>query len=315
LEPQTVEFSVEGADIGQRLDKVVTDHLASLSRVKVQQLIKEGHVNVDGQPGKASYRVEDGDSIAVRVVDDIFTPDWAAATPAEALPLDIIYEDDDMAAINKPAGMVVHPAVGHASGTLVNALLARWPQIAQVGGEGRAGIVHRLDKDTSGVILVAKTEPARLYLMTQFESREVQKRYLALLEGAPQTATGEIDAPIGRDAKERKRMAVVRGGREAVTQYKVLKTYEGTSDSEGFCLLEAFPKTGRTHQIRVHMAFIGHPIVGDTVYGRRKTRLGLKRHFLHAESIKLASPSGKPLNLHAPLPPELQLVLDRLDQS
>src|SRR5258708_11086853 len=218
-----------------------------------------------------------------------------------------------MAAINKPAGMVVHPAVGHATGTLVNAILARWPQIAQVGGEGRAGIVHRLDKDTSGVILIAKTEPARLYLMTQFESREVQKRYLALVEGAPQTQTGEIDAPIGRDANERKRMAVVRGGREAVTQYRVLHTYKGTPESEGFCLLEAFPKTGRTHQIRVHMAFIGHPIVGDTVYGRRKPRLGLKRHFLHAESIALVTPGGQPLTLHAPLPPELQIVLDALE--
>ncbi len=183
-----------------------------------------------------------------------------------------------------------------------------------MGGEGRAGIVHRLDKDTSGVILIAKTEPARLYLMTQFESREVQKRYLALVEGAPQTQTGDIDAPIGRDANERKRMAVVRGGREAVTQYRVLHTYKGTPESEGFCLLEAFPKTGRTHQIRVHMAFIGHPIVGDTVYGRRKPRLGLKRHFLHAESIALVTPGGQPLTLHAPLPPELQIVLDRLEE-
>jgi 23S rRNA pseudouridine1911/1915/1917 synthase len=315
LETQTVVFSIEGVEIGQRLDKVVTDHLASLSRAKVQQLIKEGHVQVDGQPEKASYRVEGGDSIAVRVVDAIFAPDWTAATPAESLPLDILYEDDDMAAINKPAGMVVHPAAGHASGTLVNAILAKWPQIAQVGGEGRAGIVHRLDKDTSGVILIAKTEPARLYLMTQFESREVQKRYLALVEGIPQTPTGEIDAPIGRDANERKRMAVVRGGREAVTSYRVLHSYQGVADSEGFCLLEAFPKTGRTHQIRVHMAFIGHPIVGDTVYGRRKSRLGLKRHFLHAESITLTTPGGKPLTLHASLPPELQTVLDRLDQS
>src|SRR5260221_12855012 len=151
--------------------------------------------------------------------------------------------------------------------------------------------------------------------MTQFESREVQKRYLALVEGAPQTQTGDIDAPIGRDANERKRMAVVRGGREAVTQYRVLHTYKGTPESEGFCLVEAFPKTGRTHQIRVHMAFIGHPIVGDAVYGRRKVRLGLHRHFLHAESLTLTTRSGQLLTVQAPLPSALQMVLERLEQA
>ncbi|MEP7287386.1 MAG: RluA family pseudouridine synthase [Chloroflexota bacterium] len=315
---QNVEFNIalQGNDVGQRLDKVVTDHLAIqrvvLSRVKVQQLIKEGHIAVDGKPGKASYRLEGGEAIAVFVADSVLASDWAATTPAEAMPLDVIYEDETMAAINKPAGMVVHPAVGHTSGTLVNAILGRWPQIAQVGGEGRAGIVHRLDKDTSGVILIAKTEPARLNLMTQFESRNVQKRYLALVEGTPKTPTGEIDAPIGRDPHERKRMAVVRRGREAVTNYRVLEHY-ALGDAR-YTLVEALPKTGRTHQIRVHLAFIGHPIVGDSVYGRRKVRIGLKRHFLHAESITLTIPStGKTLTLHAPLPPELQTVLDKLE--
>ncbi len=283
-----------------------------LSRVKVQQLIKEGHVAVDGEPAKASYRLEGGEAIAVHVTSEVFAPDWATATPAESMPLDVIYEDDQIAAIDKPAGMVVHPAVGHLSGTLVNAVLARWPQTAHVGGESRAGIVHRLDKDTSGVILVAKTEPARLNLMSQFETRQVKKRYLALVEGIPRTPTGEIDAPLGRDPNERKRMAVVRKGREASTYYHLLQVY--VDGDARYSLLEVLPRTGRTHQIRVHMAFIGCPIVGDSVYGRRKSRLGLHRHFLHAESLTLTSPAtGKPLTVRALLPADLQAVLDKLE--
>lgn len=308
---ETIELTVADPDIGQRLDKFVTDHLATLSRAKVQQLIKDGHVKLDGKPGKASYRLEGGEAISVFLSENIVAPDWGASTPAEALPLSVLYEDEQMAAIDKPAGMVVHPAAGHSTGTLVNALLARWPEIASVGGENRAGIVHRLDKDTSGVILVAKTEPARLKLMAQFESREVQKRYLALVEGLPKTPTGQIDAPIGRDPNERKRMSVVRGGREAVTVYRVLQSY--ALADERFTLVEAFPKTGRTHQIRVHLAFIGHPIVGDIVYGHRKARLGMKRHFLHAESITLISPgTNRQIAIRAPLPGALQLTLDKL---
>jgi len=316
LDAQTIEFEVgsDAVEVGQRLDRVVTERLAQslqLSRVKIQQLIKDGQVLVDGKAGKASYRLEAGDVIQVQVPAEVLSPDWASATPAEDLPLDVIYEDVDFAAINKPAGMVVHPAVGHTSGTLVNAILARWPQVAQVGGENRAGIVHRLDKDTSGVILIAKTEAARLSLMAQFESREVQKRYLALVEGIPATPTGVIDAPIGRDPAERKRMGVVRGGREAVTHYRLLQSFH--YHNEDFSLLEALPKTGRTHQIRVHAAFIGHPIVGDTVYGRRKVRLGLRRHFLHAESITVTQPTtGQSLTIVAPLPRELQNVLEML---
>ncbi len=306
-----VTFTVNGPEADERLDKVVTDRLGTLSRVKVQQLIKDGLVTVNGRPGKASQRLERTQIVAVQVVD-LAADDNASVVP-ESLPLDVIYEDADLAAINKPAGMVVHPAVGHTRGTLVNAILARWPQVARVGGENRAGIVHRLDKDTSGVILIAKTEPARLYLMEQFAARRVRKRYLALVDGIPDTPTGEINAPLGRDPNQRKRMAVVRGGREAVTQYRVLQSFED------FSLLEIFPKTGRTHQIRVHLAFIGRPIVGDTVYGHRKQRLKLGRHFLHAESITLHRP-GDPqqpeqlLTVCAPLPGELQTVLSTLAQ-
>lgn len=307
---ETVVFRIEPGDqeVGERLDRVITARLSTLSRVKVQQLIKEGYATINGKPGKPSYRIEGADEIAVRLAEHIIAPPNNADTQPEALPLNVIYEDSDMAAIDKPAGMVIHPAAGHASGTLVNALLARWPQMALVGGKGRAGIVHRLDKDTSGVLLIAKTEPARLNLMAQFAARTVQKRYLALVEGLPATPTGEINAPLGRDLNQRKRMAVLRNGRSAVSFYRVLQAYKG------YALLEVQPKTGRTHQIRVHMAFIGHPIVGDAVYGYRKQRLHLGRHFLHAESLSLLAPSsGQPVTIHAPLPADLKAILDQLE--
>lgn len=308
--PETMTFIADDHEIGERLDKVIAGRAAPLSRVKVQQLIKEGFVTINSKIVKAAYRLETGDMVAVQMIVDIVAPDLSTATVPEALPLDVLYEDDDLAAINKPAGMVIHPAAGHASGTLVNALLARWPQVARVGGEGRAGIVHRLDKDTSGVILIAKTEPVRLNLMAQFEARTVEKRYLALVEGLPATPTGDINAPIARDPDQRKQMAIVRGGRPALTRYQVLQVFDG------FSLLEALPRTGRTHQIRVHLAFIAHPIVGDTIYGHRKQRIKLERHFLHAESLSVTSPSrAERLTFHAPLPADLQDILDQLAQN
>ncbi len=310
----SLEFTPAENEIGERLDKILTERLSDqfgLSRVRVQQLIKEGFVTVNAKAGKPAYRLEDEDAVLVSLAPEIVAPpDANAHVIPEAMPLTILYEDASMAAIDKPAGMVVHPAVGHTSGTLVNAILARWPQVAQVGGEDRAGIVHRLDMDTSGVILIAKTEPARLALMSQFAARTVQKRYLALVEGWTDTPTGEINAAIGRDPNKRKQMALMpvnRGGREAVSLFRTLQRYEGYS------LLEVLPKTGRTHQIRVHLAFIGHPIVGDRVYGRRKQTIALDRHFLHAESLTLTAPeTGQPLTVHAPLPKSLQHVLDKL---
>jgi len=203
----------------------------------------------------------------------------------------------------------VHPAAGNVRGTLVNALLARFPQVASVGGENRAGIVHRLDKETSGVILVALSEAARLHLMAQFAARAVQKRYLALVDGAPNTLSGIINAPIGRDPAQRKRMAVLpthRGGREAISQFQVLERFAQHT------LLEVLPQTGRTHQIRVHLAFIGCPVVGDSVYGRRKPTLKLGRHFLHAESIVFRNLAGEQVRVQAPLPPELARALAAL---
>lgn len=301
---------------GERLDKLLTALLADQldhsvyvpSRGRVQQLIKEGGVTVNGKPGKASYRVETGDHLSFE------PPPPPPAQPeylGEAIPLQVLYEDAEIAAINKPSGMVVHPAAGHAGGTLVNAVLGRWPQTAHVGEPGRAGIVHRLDKDTSGIILIAKTESARRKLVAQFKTRKIQKRYLALVRGVPATPTGEIDAPIGRDPRQRKRMAVVRDGRESITLYHVLDTFDDLS------YLELFPKTGRTHQLRVHLAFIKTPVVGDIVYGYRKSGLKstvrLKRQFLHAESLTLTSPlTGESLTIHAPLAPDLQAILDEL---
>ena len=294
------EFS---ADVpGERLDKLLADMLDDLSRTRLQALIKEGRVRVDGAVVKPSYKVEGGETLTIFLPP----PETSAVIPQD-IPLDVIYEDDDLIAINKPAGMVVHPAYGHDTGTLVNAVLFRWPQLAEVGDEHRAGIVHRLDKDTSGVILVTKTPQAHRAIAAQFEQRQTEKHYLALVEGHPDSSTGRIEAPIGRDPRQRKRMAVVRGGREAISEFKVLEYYDE------FALLDVQIFTGRTHQIRVHLAFINHPIVGDTIYGYRKQRIKLKRNFLHAHRITITSPStGERLTITAPLPAGLQNVLDKL---
>ena len=294
------EFS---ADVpGERLDKLLTDMLDDLSRTRLQTLIKEGRVRVDGVAVKPSFKVAGGETLTIFLPP----PETSEVIPQD-IPLDVIYEDDDLIAIDKPAGMVVHPAYGHDSGTLVNAVLYRWPQLAEVGDEHRAGIVHRLDKDTSGVILVTKTPQAHRAIAAQFEQRQTQKHYLALVEGHPDSSSGRIEAPIGRDPRQRKRMAVVRGGREAISEFKVLEYYEE------FALLDVQIFTGRTHQIRVHLAFIDHPVVGDLIYGFRKQRIKLKRNFLHAHQITIQSPStGEPLTLTAPLPAGLQHVLDKL---
>ncbi len=298
---ELVEFVAETG--GERLDKMLAARFADLSRSQIQTLIRDGQVMVNGRPGKASYRVEGGEQVLVNVPVVEATP----APRPEAIPLDVLYEDESVAVINKPAGMVVHPAVGHAGGTLVNGVLARWPEIAAFGEVDRAGIVHRLDKETSGVIVIAKTLTALENLRQQFKDRAISKRYIALVDGVPETSEGVIDAPIGRDTAQRKRMSVVRDGRESMTEFRVLETFND------YALIEAFPKTGRTHQIRVHMAFVDHPVVGDTVYGRRKQGLKMKRHFLHAASITFAQPdTGEPITVEAPLPTSLQAVLDKL---
>ncbi len=230
----------------------------------------------------------------------------------------MVYEDADLLVVNKPAGMVVHPAPGHVRGTLVNALLGRDPGLAQVGGPERAGVVHRLDRETSGLLLVAKNSAAFARLQRQFKTRRVQKTYLALVEGVLEVASGRIEAPVARDPAHRQRMAVLsenRGGRKAVTAFRVLGNYVSTMSQQRyeFSLLEVDLLTGRTHQIRVHMTFIKHPVVGDRIYGRRKQRLPCPRQFLHAHRLVFTQPStGLAVEVEAPLPADLQAVLDHL---
>lgn len=292
---------------GERIDKALAAAYSDLSRSQWQQLIAEGHVTVEGEIPKASLRLEGGEEVHA-VLPEV----KESGIVAQEIPLDIIYEDDDMLAINKPAGMVVHPSPGHSEGTLVNAVLGYCPNLEGVGGERRPGIVHRLDKETSGLILVAKNDLALRHLQRQFKRRTIKKTYLALVEGHVQPPQALVDAPIGRDPNHRQRMAVIAPGssarsRRAQTEYQLLRIYGDYS------LLECYPRTGRTHQIRVHLAFAGFPIVGDTTYGRRKQRLELDRHFLHASALTLERPADdKALSLEAPLPEELKAVLELL---
>lgn len=302
--PETV-VSFTAEQDGERLDKVIPLHVQDLSRAMAQRLIKTGGVTVNGQPSKPSYQVQAGDQVVVRVPTEVPEP-----VVAEDIPLDIIYEDEILLVVNKPAGMVVHPALGHTSGTLVNAVLAHCPQVADVGGPERAGVVHRLDKDTSGLILIAKDEQTRDALQRQFKRRQVSKTYLALVEGQVEPREGVIEAPVGRDKRHRKRMAVVRQGRRARTTYRVIEHFTDHT------LLEVHPHTGRTHQVRVHLAWLGYPIVGDPVYGHRRQRLLKGRHFLHAAGLRFTHPTlGQEVTFQAPLPSKLAAILRRLRRS
>ncbi|GAB4536753.1 MAG: RluA family pseudouridine synthase [Anaerolineae bacterium] len=292
---------------GERLDRYLARTLPDLSRSQVQRLIRNGLVVLNGHKPRPGVLVSPGMRVTVRI------PPAPPDKPLpQKLPLDVVYEDDALLVINKPAGMVVHPAHGHSNATLVNALLARYPDLA-VGDVGRPGIVHRLDKDTSGLVVVAKTEEALKHLRSQFKSRQVQKTYLALVRGQPVTPEGIIEAPIGRDPRHRQRMSVIAGGRPARTRYQLLE------DLGDFCLLAVWPETGRTHQIRVHLAWLGVPVAGDLVYGRErrahraKDDLGLERQFLHAWRLSFERPDGTGIvELEAPLPADLSQVIDAL---
>ncbi|WP_374688260.1 RluA family pseudouridine synthase [Promineifilum sp.] len=299
-----VELTLDA--VGERLDRALTEALPDLSRMQWQKLIREGLVTIDGERARPSYRIVGGESLVASVPAVV-----EAEVKAEDIPLDIRYEDRDLIVVNKPAGMVVHPSLGHAGGTLVNALLAHCPDLEGVGGERRPGIVHRLDKDTSGLIVAAKHDHALWYLQNQFKQRTVQKVYLALVNGALQPPEAVVDAPIGRDPRHRQRMAVVpetRGdARPAQTAYRALAYYGD------YTLVECRPRTGRKHQLRIHLAFVGYPVVGDTLYGRRKEPLGLRRHFLHAAELSFRRPSDNELlHITSELPEELQSVLAAL---
>lgn len=285
-----------------RLDKFIAAQRPDLSRTFIQTLIETGSVRVEEQQRKANYAVKAGD----RIVLEIPPPVPTAAQP-EAIPLDILYQDDALIVINKAAGMVVHPAAGHSGGTVVNAVLAHDPDIV-TGNVERPGIVHRLDRDTSGVLLIARTDAALHALQAQFAARTIHKTYLAMVTGDVRTPQGKIDAPIARDAHDRKRMAIVQTeqARAAVTVFYVL------AHSAKYSLLRIEPETGRTHQIRVHLAFLKHPVVADAMYGKAKNDLGLERQFLHAWRIELTHPeTGKRLTFQAPLPQDLRDAAQR----
>jgi 23S rRNA pseudouridine1911/1915/1917 synthase len=301
--PDHLEFT--NTSPGARLDRVLTMQLgAAYSRAQVQKLIDEGSVQVNGAAVKAGHKLKGGEKIAVSLPP----PPVRGTVAPQPIPLVVLHEDDDLVVIDKPAGLIVHPGVGDEQGTLVSALLMRYPEIAAIPvAEKRRGIVHRLDKDTSGVIVVARHAAAMHHLMAQFQARTVEKIYLTLVERPPKTTTGRIEAPIARDAGDRKRMAVQRGGRPAITEFEVIERYR-----EGPTLLRIRLLTGRTHQIRVHMAFIGCPVVGDATYGYRRQRL-LRGQFLHAARLCFDHPTtGERLCFESPLPARLQAVLDAL---
>ncbi len=304
MNAQTLHFAY--AELASdRLDKFLVRCLPELSRSRLQGLIKGGMVQVNGVViPKAGFILEAGSQVQVTI-----PAQQPVELAAEDIPLNIVFENTDLVVINKPAGMVVHPAVGHAQGTLVNAVLGHDPEMEGIGGELRPGIVHRLDKDTSGLILVAKNDQALRWLQDQFRLRKVRKIYQALSDGHPPTPTGRIEAAIGRDPSLRKQMAIVpdQKGRAAASEYRVLETFASHT------LFEVAPETGRTHQIRLHLAFIGCPIVGDTIYGRKHPSLPITRQFLHAGHLTILLPGETtPRTFTAPLPPELQHILEEL---
>ncbi|MBA3779881.1 MAG: RluA family pseudouridine synthase [Chloroflexi bacterium] len=301
-----VSVTVPDGAGGGRVDRFVAD-AAGLSRAHVQRLIGEGRLTVDGRPLKANAPLQPGTILQLDVPLDPTTE-----LEPEQMPLEVVYEDADLLVVNKPAGLVTHPSPGHASGTLANALLARQGphDLGTLAGDDRPGIVHRLDRDTSGLILVARTDEAQRYLTAQLQARRIKKTYLALAGGEVPASAGRIEAPIGRDPRHRIRMAVVAGGRPSVTGYRVAERHRG------WTLLEVDLVTGRTHQIRVHLASIGHAVAGDPLYATGVVRRGpdgLGRLFLHSWRLELLPPSGEQLlRLTAPLPPELQGALDKL---
>jgi 23S rRNA pseudouridine1911/1915/1917 synthase len=283
----------------ERLDLFIVRKLPELTRSRVRKLIEKGLVTVDGAPpAKQGLLLDRGQSVSITVPDE-----ERHELRAEPIPLRIVYEDDDLIVVDKPAGMAVHPSPGHESGTLVQALLAHSPRLSRAGGAGRPGIVHRLDKDTSGLIIAAKTDKAHVALAKQLHDRKIEKTYVALVEGRIEPPEGTIDAPIARHPAHRQKMAIVEGGRDARTRYRVMQ------DFERYSLLELHPETGRTHQLRVHLASIGHPVAGDRIYGAKRDD-AFPRQFLHAQRLVFTHPrTNERLEVEAPLADDLQDAL------
>jgi len=313
---EILTFKIEQQSEGERLDAYLASQIDQWSRMRLQRLIETEDVLVNGKAVKPSYRIREHDEVEV----ELTTPTAVRFAP-EDMPIDIVYEDDVLLVVNKPAGLVVHPAAGIHSGTLANGLAYHFQQLPSSAGAVRPGIVHRLDRDTSGLLVIAKNEAALEHLADQFRERTVFKSYLALVHGRVEADSGRIDQPIARDPSNRTRMAVVRGGRGSLSFYRARRRYQR------FTLLDVELKTGRTHQIRVHLAWLKHPVVGDEVYGAgrdntvRDARLRahirkLGRHFLHAEQLGFVHPkTASRMKFSAPLPTELSSFLTHLDDE
>jgi len=296
------KFIIAGEEVGQRLDLALTRLCQELTRSQAQRLIESGQITVDGKTEKNNYRLKEGQEVQISFPQ----PAPAAATP-EDIPLDVVYEDSDIVVINKPQGLVVHPAVGNSSGTLVNALLYHIEGLSGIGGQERPGIVHRLDKDTSGLLVVAKNDHSHLGLTRQLAERTMGREYLALAHGRFREEVGSIDLPIGRHLVERKKMTVRADGRQAKTHYMVIEHFFA------YTLVLCKLDTGRTHQIRVHLCHVGHPIVGDPVYGPRENALGLSGQLLHAQKLTLLHPrTNERMEFVCELPALFQNTLARL---
>jgi 23S rRNA pseudouridine1911/1915/1917 synthase len=310
---QTLTFRVAAADAGARLDAYLAARVEGWSRARIQRLVEDGDVLVRGRTTKPSYKLREDDEIEVELA-----PTGATAFAPEDIPLQVVYEDDDLVVVNKPAGLVVHPAAGAPSGTLANALAFHFRQLSTRAGAARPGIVHRLDRDTSGLIVVAKNEAVHEHLADQFRARLVFKSYVALVHGRVKEDAGRVEQPLARDPRNRTRMAVVGGGRPALSLYRVRRRFDR------FTLLDVEIRTGRTHQIRVHLQWLKHPVVGDRTYGdgrdntvadpRLRARLKtLNRQFLHAEQLGFRHPrTNEPLHFTAPIPDELAQFLEEL---
>ena len=301
MEKRKLEINEENV----RLDKFIMNSISDLSRTLIQEYIKEGHVLVNGKIEKASYKIKMNDAIEITIPDN-----KEMDVLPEDIPLDIVYEDQDVIVVNKPSGMIVHPSVGIYSGTLVNALLYHCKDLSGINGVNRPGIVHRIDKETSGLLMVAKNDKAHINLSEQIQNREVKKVYLALVRGVIPENEATINMPIARSTKDRKKMAVDKKGKVAITHFKVLERFEK------YTYLEVAIETGRTHQIRVHMAEIGHPVVGDYTYSNGKNEFNIQGQMLHAKSLEFKHPiTGKQMHLEAPLPEYFTEILNRLKQE
>ncbi|HSD45540.1 MAG TPA: RluA family pseudouridine synthase [Pyrinomonadaceae bacterium] len=313
-QPEIRVFEIATHEVGLRLDAYLASQIESWSRARLQRLIESEDVLVNGKPSKPSYKLRENDEIEVEL-----TASPAASFVPESIPIEIVYEDETLVVVNKPAGLVVHPAAGIQSGTLANALAYHFQQLPDNGAGVRPGIVHRLDRDTSGLLVVAKTEAALEHLSDQFRDRTVFKSYVALVHGRVNTDTGRIDQPLARDPANRTRMAVVRGGRTALSLYRVRQRFTR------FTLLDVELKTGRTHQIRVHLAWLRHPVVGDETYGGGRDNTiqdaklrahvrNLDRHFLHAEKLAFTHPqTNERIEFSSPLPAELAQLLTEIE--